>query len=162
MLRNTPAIARRMRGDILFGPLFFIGVIAAIAIPAYQDYTIRSQITQGLNLAAAAKAATAEFFATKGTWPADLNQAGFETALRGPYVSSVTIQQGTIVIRYGGQANAWISGKQLTLRPTVSIDGVMWSCGYSPDLGADPKKGAAAPHATNVERKYLPSACRGM
>jgi type IV pilus assembly protein PilA len=151
-----------MRGDILFGPLFFIGIIAGIAIPAYQDYTIRSQITQGLVLGSAAKAATAEYFATHGTWPADLKQAGFEAALQGPYVDSVTIQRGTVFIRYGREANAWIAGKQLTLRPTVSGDDVTWSCGYSSDAGADPKKGGAAPHSTNVAKRYLPSACRGM
>src|SRR6188474_574688 len=53
-------------------PLFFVGgILAAIAIPAYQDYSIRAQVTEGLNLAAAVKAAVAETFAQSGTWPAD-------------------------------------------------------------------------------------------
>ena len=53
-----------------------IGILAAIAIPAYQDYTIRSQVTEGLNLAGAVKAAVAETYADRGAWPADNLEAG--------------------------------------------------------------------------------------
>ncbi|HEV7608076.1 MAG TPA: pilin [Steroidobacteraceae bacterium] len=155
-------ITRRMRGDILFGPLFFIGIIAAIAIPAYQDYTIRAQITEGLNLASAAKAAVAESFAKTGTWPTDATQLGLEGIQHGRYVTSVVVSRGTIFIRYGGQANGMLARHQVTLRPTITEQGdVIWSCGYAQDRGIDPRKGGAAPHATNVARKYLPSACRG-
>jgi type IV pilus assembly protein PilA len=153
---------RRMRGDILFCPLFFIGVLAAIAIPAYQDYTIRSQVTEGLNLAGAAKAAVAESFAETGAWPTDEKQLGLEGIQRGHFVTSVTVSKGTVVIGYGGEANALIARHQLTLRPTITEQGdVIWSCGYAQDRGIDPRKGGAAPHATNVARKYLPSSCRG-
>ena len=153
---------RRMRGDILFGPLFTLGVLAAIAIPAYFDYTIRSQVIEGLNLASGVKAEVAESYAVNGVWPVDLKQAGLTGAPHGHYVTSVTVRNGTITIRFGGQANQSIARHQLTLRPTTTERGdVMWSCGYSPDLGVDPPKGAAAPHATNIERKFLPKACRG-
>ena len=53
-----------------------IGILAAIAMPAYQDYTIRAQVSEGLTLAAAAKAAVAEFYANKGKWPSDNSAAG--------------------------------------------------------------------------------------
>ena len=56
-----------------------IGILAAIAIPAYQDYTIRSQVTEGLNLAAPAKASVAEVYANRGAFPADNTEAGTST-----------------------------------------------------------------------------------
>src|SRR5690242_453363 len=82
-----------------------IGILAAIAIPAYQDYTIRSQVTEGLNLAASVKAAVAERFAQTGTWPTTLTDIGIadaagETPPSGKYVASVDLagNNGTIVI----------------------------------------------------------------
>ena len=154
---------RRERGDVLFGPMFFIGILAAIAIPAYQDHTIRSQVTEGLNLASAVKAAVAESYAETGAWPANLKQLQFERTPRGKYVAFVTLKNGTILIRYGGRANPLLAGKQLSLRPTASPQqGVTWSCGYAADLGTDPDNGGAEPHATTVANKYLPATCRGM
>ena len=162
MKRNFPRLRSRARGDILFGPMFFLGMIAAIAIPAYQDYTIRSQVSEGLNLASAVKAAAAEYYATQGAWPATLKDLGFEKVPQGQYVAAVTLNKGTVEIRYGRRANALISRKKLTLRPTTGAQqDVIWSCGYSGDVGMDPGTGPAAPHATDIERKYLPSVCRG-
>src|SRR3954468_1652115 len=80
-----------------------IGILAAIAIPAYQDYTIRAQVTEGLNLAAAAKASVSESFANKGTAPVDRTTAGMSPLpadTQGKYVSSVNVTTGTIVITY--------------------------------------------------------------
>ena len=67
-----------------------IGILAAIAIPAYQDYTIRAQVSEGMNLAAAAKAAVAESFLNRGTAPLNREVAGIRptaTDTRGKYVS---------------------------------------------------------------------------
>lgn len=154
---------RRERGDVLFGPMFFIGILAGIAIPAYQDYTVRSQVTEGLALASAVKVAVAESYAETGAWPANLKQLQFERTPRGKYVAYVTLKNGTILIRYGGRANPLLAGKQLTLRPTSGPQQeVTWSCGYSADSGTEPGKGGAEPHATTVAHKYLPSTCRGM
>src|SRR5438477_10536193 len=86
-----------------------IGILAAIAIPAYQDYTIRAQVTEGLNLAGAAKAAVAESFSNTGVPPLDRNAAGMTgaaNATAGKYVQSVGVANGTILITYGDQANA--------------------------------------------------------
>src|SRR6186997_2387715 len=85
-----------------------IGILAAIAIPAYQDYTIRSQVTEGLNLAGAAKAAVAESFSNTGNAPATRLAAGMTataTDTAGKYVTSVNVTNGTILITYGDQAN---------------------------------------------------------
>jgi type IV pilus assembly protein PilA len=153
---------RRMRGNMLYAPAFFVGILAAIAIPAYQDYTLRSRVSEGLTLASALKAAVAEAYATTGNWPRDLRELQFDGAPRGKYVTFAAVNRGTIVIRYSGTAGRALAHRQLTLRPTVSPEGnVIWNCGYSPRfVGADPPTGAASPHATNIEPKYLPQACR--
>ena len=141
-----------------------IGILAAIAIPAYQDYTIRAQVTEGLNLASAVKASVGEYFAQNGAWPVGLVVAspalGFVSNPSGKYVTKVDVATGTIVITYGGQANANVAGKLLDLRPTISPNGdVIWTCGKHAIVGADPTVPATA-DATTVIDKYLPSNCR--
>ena len=75
-----------------------IGILAAIAIPAYQDYTIRSQVTEGLNLAGAVKASVAEYFAQNGAWPVGLVGAtpalGYTANPSGKYVTQVNVATG--------------------------------------------------------------------
>lgn len=151
-----------------------IGILAAIAIPAYQDYTIRSQVTEGLNLAGAVKAAVTESYAQTGAWPTSLVEAGITDATgttatppSGKYVDNITISTGTIVIQYGRQANSNIgtaSNGILTLQPRVSAnDDVIWLCGYNsgPASGlTDPGSGASTAGTTNVSSKYLPQSCR--
>src|SRR6478609_4370407 len=120
MLRRSAGFRRRVRGDILLGPVFFLGFFAAIAIPAYRDYTVRSQVAEGLNLAAGTKTAIAEYYATNGKLPMSLKDIGIDRPPSGQYVKSVTVAHGTIVIRYGRQANGLIANHQLTLRPFVT------------------------------------------
>ncbi|HUQ12016.1 MAG TPA: pilin [Steroidobacteraceae bacterium] len=151
------------QGNLLYAPAFIVGILAAIAIPAYQDYTLRSRVAEGLNLAASLKAAVAEAYATNGKWPRDLRELQFDSVPRGRYVTFAAVNHGTIVVRYSGAAGRALAHRQLTLRPTVSPQGdVLWNCGYAPGLaGEDPRTGSASPHATNIEAKYLPAACRG-
>ncbi len=145
-----------------------IGILAAIAIPAYQDYTIRSQVTEGLNLASSIKAAVAESFADRGVWPADLDALGISNEPQGKYVEGIVVDTGTINITYGIDANAdRLAGEILSLRPSVSQnDDVIWVCGdaATPTSASDPTSGAAAASATtfgtNDKGKYLPSNCR--
>src|SRR5579864_7370943 len=73
-----------------------IGILAAIAIPAYQNYTIRAQVTEGLNLADGWKTAVAEYYANNGTWPVQANLTG-TAASTGKYVSSVTVVAGGVI-----------------------------------------------------------------
>src|SRR5512136_2571604 len=79
-----------------------IGILAAIAIPAYQDYVVRSQVSEGLAMAGAAKASVAEYFANKGAWPANNDAAGIgtNTNIKGKYVSQIDINAGGITITY--------------------------------------------------------------
>ncbi len=162
-----------------------IGILAAIAIPAYQDYTIRSQVTEGMNLAGAVKAAVAETYAQTGTWPTLLKNigivdaAGAETPPTGKYVSKVDLggNNGTIVITYASkstnksyQANERLNTKTLALQPYVSKNqDVVWRCGAAPeplaagnntDLDAAGAASTPSDGLTTVLPKYLPAACR--
>jgi len=148
-----------------------IGILAAIAIPAYQDYTIRAQVTEGLNLAGAIKASVAESFANTGTWPAELTNLGIETAPSGKYVTSVTLEDGAIAITYGEQANQAVNGLILGLKPFVSTNlDVIWVCGNAtpPDTANDGLAGPPAIAASGANpttfadgtNKYLPATCR--
>jgi type IV pilus assembly protein PilA len=149
-----------------------IGILAAIAIPAYQDYTIRSQVTEGLNLAGAVKAAVAETYADRGEWPANNLEAGIvdedgaAVTPSGKYVTGIEVDTGTINITYGSQANANIDGSILSLRPRVSAaDDVVWLCGENtgddivPAL-EDPDAGASSGSITDISPKYVPASCR--
>jgi type IV pilus assembly protein PilA len=159
-----------------------IGILAAIAIPAYQDYTIRSQVTEGLNLAGSLKAEVAEFFAQNGTWPTavtglvgTLGHAAGEVP-SGKYVSSVNIAApgGTLVITYNStapayQANAAIGGFTLAMQPLLSgpaVGGnndVVWVCGQRAiptNTHPAPIVAPLASGLTTVRNKYLPAACR--
>lgn len=141
-----------------------IGILAAIAIPAYQDYTVRAQVTEGLNLASDLKAGVGEYFANEGTWPPTEADLGITAVKSGKYVEGVTLSNGTIIIDYGLQANAdaLAAGQDvLMLRPTVSPNGdIIWNCGLHTEEGADPASGGADANATTVLDKYLPSTCR--
>ncbi len=145
-----------------------IGILAAIAIPAYQDYTVRSQVTEGLNLADAVKTGVAEYYANTGSWPTAMSQIGNASDPSGKYATDLTLDTGTIKITYGGQANANIAGSTLGLQPKLSPNGdVVWLCGYNTGSGvsglSDPSSGASTADTTdtNVAAKYLPQSCRG-
>jgi len=156
-----------------------IGILAAIAIPAYQDYTIRSQVTEGLNLAGSLKAEVAEYYAQNGSWPTavagGVGTLGHQATEipSGKYVSSVDITggPGTLVITYsntgGFQANANLNALVLALRPNLSgaaangNNDVVWVCGNNAGPTAVHQPAAAAGVvATTVLNKYLPANCR--
>ena len=153
-----------------------IGILAAIAIPAYQDYTIRAQVSEGMNLAAAAKAAVSESFLNKGQAPVDRKAAGMTatpTDTNGKYVTAVAVTNGRITITYGAEANQQIMTDTLGLTPYESPDlSVVWRCGDAPvpagapnELGTSGerhRRRVCAPGTlvTSGETQYLPSACR--
>jgi len=140
-----------------------IGILAAIAIPAYQNYTIRAQVTEGLNLADGWKTAMAEYFANNGTMPtATTNLAGVTTST-GKYVSGIDVVSGSLRVTYGGnQVNQTISGKVLFLNPyTNANNDVLWQCGLAPTPSGTSVALASGATAgtTTVAPQYLPSAC---
>jgi len=155
-----------------------IGILAAIAIPAYQDYTIRAQVSEGLNLSAAAKAAISESFLNKGEAPnnrvvAGMSQNADDT--EGKYVESIDVVAGRIDITYGNEVNAAVTafaGPHLSITPYESADlSVVWRCGSAPVPGngtlnemgtrggglASTYAGGSLPTGAP---QYLPSSCR--
>ncbi|NGY06972.1 pilin [Solimonas terrae] len=124
-----------------------IGILAAIAIPAYQDYTIRSQVSEGLSLADGAKTALAEFYSNKGVMPADNASAGLAsaTSITGNYVKSLDVSAttGVITVTYGVKANAKITDDTLLISAIPNGGSIAWTC-----------------KSTDLPSKYLPSSCR--
>jgi type IV pilus assembly protein PilA len=152
-----------------------IGILAAIAIPAYQNYTIRAQVTEGLNLADGWKTSVSEFYAQNGGFPASVTtvpasatqtvmfQAGATT---GKYVSAVTVTKGAIEIDYSSTtpyvANSKIGGKALFIIPALSGNNdIVWICGTAtrPSTATLDSTTTAAAADTTVSIQYLPSAC---
>ena len=138
-----------------------IGILAAIAIPAYQDYTIRSQVTEGLNLSGEVETGAAEYYANDGSWPTALSQAGIPSAPTGKYVSSVNVVTGSIQVTYGNQANAKIAAGTLSIVPYLDTNmDVVWVCGnHTPPTGTTLATGVTAT-ATSIADRYLPQTCR--
>ena len=138
-----------------------IGILAAIAIPAYQDYTVRAKITEGLSLADEAQTAVAETFQSDGYMPTGGN-ASFglpsTTSITGTYVTGVTVlSTGVISITYGPNLSPEITSASntLTMTPVTSTGGVSWICGNGPRTGLT---GSGA--GTTVPSKFLPANCR--
>jgi type IV pilus assembly protein PilA len=145
-----------------------IGILAAIAIPAYQDYTIRAQVTEGLNLASSAKAAVSETFGSNGTWPNTNAGAGLSAAtdIKGKYVTGVAVGAGGVItITFGGQANTAINAQTLALTPYTSVSGdISWVCGDKGTAGTTGltiASGATTPAlGGTLTAKYRPANCR--
>jgi type IV pilus assembly protein PilA len=152
-----------------------IGILAAIAIPAYQDYTIRSQVTEGLNLAAAAKTAVSEYYANAGQAPTTRVLAGMSTAATdtsGKYVLSVQVTNGSLTVTYGNEANKILATQTLGLTPYETPDhSVAWRCAAAPQPAGTALLGTAGGGviagyvpgtlgSTATLNKYLPAACR--
>src|SRR5215813_6158074 len=124
-----------------------IAILAAIALPAYQDYLIRSQVSEGAVLADGSKTAIAEFYSNKGSFPTTQGSAGLPAAnqIVGKYVTQVdaTTNQGVIEVTYGNSANVAIGTKTLTFSAVTHVGSVEWHC-----------------VAGTVDTKYLPTSCR--
>jgi len=129
-----------------------IGILAAIAIPAYQDYTVRAKVTELVNAMTAAKASVSEFWITNGSMPADATAAGISTSLDSKYVKSIFYTRITSnAARLESSAKAGLGGstaedQRVALYASATGNRVDWDCA----------RGTTTP----IADKYLPANCR--
>jgi prepilin-type N-terminal cleavage/methylation domain-containing protein len=104
-----------------------IGILAAIAIPAYQDYTIRAKVSEGLNMASAAKTSVSEFRLSMNHMPASNASAGISNTVTSNYVSSVQVGANGVVTVTMNPTSLGATGT-VTLTPTFANSSVTWLC----------------------------------
>ena len=135
-----------------------IGILAAVAIPAYQDYTKRAHVSEGLNLAAGAKAGIAEYYSSTGSWPSDNSSAGVAGTIQGNAVAGLLVTAGTdaatcgdgidscgiITIEYDTEVDS--TNKYLRLVGNAENGAIAWSC--------------EQPATNPVPSNFLPANCR--
>ena len=119
-----------------------IAILAAIALPAYQDYTRRSRVTEGLSLAGGSKTSVAEYYTSNTKWPKNNTSAGLASAnqIKGNAVTSVTVSDGKITVAFNEKVE---NGKTIILSPSETSGSFAWDC-----------------KAGDVNPKYRPSECR--
>ncbi|HEZ6696750.1 TPA: pilin [Neisseria meningitidis] len=143
-----------------------VGILAAVALPAYQDYTARAQVSEAILLAEGQKSAVTEYYLNHGEWPANNSSAGVAstaTDIKGKYVQSVTVANGVITAQMASSnVNNEIKGKKLSLWAKRQDGSVKWFCGLPVTRAkADSDTVAAATDAAKkIDTKHLPSTCR--
>ena len=125
-----------------------VGILAAIALPAYQDYTIRAKVTEGLNLADAAKSTLGEFRQAQGRWTTTNSVAGLAGTINSNYVSNVQVGTGnSITVTFSNTLNSAVSGNTLIFHGSMNSAGVInWTCTST---------------TATLNNKYRPANCRG-
>jgi type IV pilus assembly protein PilA len=170
ILRTAP-LTRQPKGFTLIELMIvvaIIGILASLAVSAYQTYTVRAQISEGLTFAGGAKGPIVESFNSSGVPPADLTAAGMPpnpTDIRGSYVSQLNVDNGRIDVTFGNRVHQDAFGDTLSLTPYQTASGtIIWRCGQSPaPVGAALLAGGGvttAYQASTIEERYLPSTCR--
>ena len=122
-----------------------VAILASLAIPAYQDYLARSQVSEAMSLAVGAKEAIGNYYADHGLFPSNNASAGLAlpTSMKGKYIHSVAVDNaGQISVQFNTSAHAKIRGQTLVLQVTDNGGSLNWN------------------YCTGLETKYLPSACR--
>ena len=123
-----------------------IGILAAIALPSYVNYSIRTQVAEGISVAGAVKTAVSEYYHERGGFPADNTAASVPAPgdISSKYVTSVAVADDVITITYGGQANGRINGENITLTAADNTGSLEWTCA----------SGGV------IQPEHLPGACR--
>ncbi|HGT4357218.1 TPA: pilin [Neisseria gonorrhoeae] len=139
-----------------------VGILAAVALPAYQDYTARAQVSEAILLAEGQKSAVTEYYLNNGKWPENNDKAGVasSSSIKGKYVESVTVANGVVTAKMASTGvNKEIQGKKLSLWAKRENGSVKWFCGQ-PVQRANVAAANDAGNGTNIETKHLPSTCR--
>jgi len=140
-----------------------IGILASIALPAYQSYTARAQVAESMVIVDELKQNVTDYYKYKGTFPKDNTDAGIPKAslLQGNFVQEIVLEQGAFHVKLGNKVNANLLDKVITIRPIVVKDSpaspFSWVCGNSSPPDA---MKAIGENKTSLENEYLVAACR--
>ncbi|HEZ9921770.1 TPA: pilin [Neisseria gonorrhoeae] len=148
-----------------------VGILAAVALPAYQDYTARAQVSEAILLAEGQKSAVTEYYLNHGEWPKDNTSAGVASSgeIKGKYVKSVTVEKGVVTATMKSDGvNKEIQGKKLSLWAKRENGSVKWFCGQpvKRDDNAGTNDDVTDDAGTDnggkgkIDTKHLPSTCR--
>ncbi|MGT9696264.1 pilin [Neisseria meningitidis] len=142
-----------------------VGILAAVALPAYQDYTARAQVSEAILLAEGQKSAVTEYYLNHGIWPGDNNSAGVATSsdIKGKYVEKVEVNNGVVTATMlSSGVNKEIQGKKLSLWAKRQDGSVKWFCGQPVTRTANNANNDEVTAAANgkIDTKHLPSTCR--
>ncbi|HEZ7994444.1 TPA: pilin [Neisseria meningitidis] len=142
-----------------------VGILAAVALPAYQDYTARAQVSEAILLAEGQKSAVTEYYLNHGKWPGGNSDAGVASSstIKGKYVAGVKVEKGVITAEMKSSGvNKEIQGKKLSLWAKRQDGSVKWFCGQpvTRDAATDDDVTAANDANGKIDTKHLPSTCR--
>ncbi|HEZ4135736.1 TPA: pilin [Neisseria meningitidis] len=145
-----------------------VGILAAVALPAYQDYTARAQVSEAILLAEGQKSAVTEYYLNHGEWPGNNTSAGVasSTDIKGKYVQKVEVNNGVITATMASSnVNNEIKGKKLSLWAKRQDGSVKWFCGQPVTRAANNTSADAVNKVTGneidkIDTKHLPSTCR--
>ncbi|HEZ5445503.1 TPA: pilin [Neisseria meningitidis] len=144
-----------------------VGILAAVALPAYQDYTARAQVSEAILLAEGQKSAVTEYYLNHGTWPSNNSSAGVASSstIKGKYVEKVEVKNGVVTAQMASSnVNNEIKGKKLSLWAKRQDGSVKWFCGQPVEradkAGTNNDEVTAATGNEEIDTKHLPSTCR--
>ncbi len=123
-----------------------IGILGSFAIPAYQDYTIRAQVAEGIALSAGTRTALIDYYTHRGDWPNNNTEADIanQNDIRGKYVQKIMVKKNTLEIQYGNDAHAKIDGKKIILTAVNNFGVIRWECSGKGDF----------------DERHLPNSCK--
>ncbi|HFB6866099.1 TPA: pilin [Neisseria gonorrhoeae] len=141
-----------------------VGILAAVALPAYQDYTARAQVSEAILLAEGQKSAVTEYYLNHGKWPEDNTSAGVASPadkIKGKYVQKVEVAKGVVTAEMASTGvNKEIKDKKLSLWAKRQDGSVKWFCGQPVTRNAGNNDTVAADKDKEIDTKHLPSTCR--
>ncbi|RNK08726.1 pilin [Neisseria meningitidis] len=141
-----------------------VGILAAVALPAYQDYTARAQVSEAILLAEGQKSAVTEYYLNHGIWPSNNSSAGVATStdIKGKYVEKVEVAKGVITATMASSnVNNEIKGKKLSLWAKRQAGSVKWFCGQPVQRNDTTNDDVNKATGNNeIDTKHLPSTCR--